>query len=148
MDAPLVAQLLNIASLDHPLKTLKTEGLAFDSFFGELMLSGQKLSSDLLRVHGGMLGATIIGNIDFEQGTLDLQGGVIPLYRIGNVLGKIPLLKHVLVGDDGRGVVALDYSLKGSMGKPEIKVIPGLLLTPGALRHIFDSPETETQQAD
>jgi len=148
MDVPLIAQMLNVASLDHPLETLKTQGLAFDSLYGELMLSGQKLSTDLLRVHGGTLGATIRGNMDFDQGTLDLQGGVIPLYRISNVLEKIPLLKHVLLGDDGQGILALDYTLKGSMGEPAITVLPGLLLTPGALRHIFDSSETEQRQAD
>jgi hypothetical protein len=83
--------------------------------------------------------------MDFEQETLDLQGGVIPLYQIRNVLGKIPLLERVVVGDDGLGVVALDYTLKGSMDEPAIAVIPGLLLTPGALRHIFDFSATEPQ---
>ncbi len=145
MDAPLIAQVLNVASLAHSVKTLQTQGLVFDSVSGELMFFDQKLSTDLLRIHGGTLGATVTGNMDFDQGTLDLQGGIIPLYRISNALGKIPLLKHILLGDDGQGVVALDYTLEGSMGKPEIKVIPGLLLTPGALRKIFDFPETEQQ---
>ena len=147
MNAPQFSQLLNVASLDHPIQTLKTKGLAFDSLFGELMLSGQKLSADLLRLHGGTLGATIMGNIDFGQETLDLHGGLIPLYRISNVVAKIPLLKHILVGDDGQGIIPLDYTLNGSLSDPAIKVIPGVLLTPKSLRHFFDSSVLK-QQAD
>lgn len=147
MDVPLVAQLLNVASLDHPLETLKTNGLEFDSLSGELVVSGQRFSSDLLRIHGGTLGATITGYVDFGQETLDIEGGVIPLYRISNVLGKIPLLKNILVGDDGQGIIALDYTLSGSLSDPSIVVIPGVLLTPKALRHLYDSSVQE-QQAD
>ncbi|MEH6571234.1 MAG: AsmA-like C-terminal domain-containing protein, partial [Halioglobus sp.] len=147
MKANLLTQLLNVASLDHPIETLRTKGLAFDSIAGELTLSGQRLSTDLMRAHGGTLGLTITGNMDFEQETIDLHGGVIPLYRVSNVLAKIPLLKNVLVGDDGQGVIALDYTLTGSSGDPAITVIPGLLLTPKALRHIYDSSASE-QQAD
>ncbi|MEH6583512.1 MAG: AsmA-like C-terminal domain-containing protein [Halioglobus sp.] len=147
MDVPLLAQVLNVASLDHPIETLKTKGLAFDSLFGKLMLSGQRLSTDLLRLHGGTLGVTITGNMDFEQETVDLHGGVIPLYRISNVVGKIPLLKNILVGDDGQGILALNYSLNGSSSEPAIAVIPGVLLTPKELRKIYNSPASE-QQAD
>jgi hypothetical protein len=69
---------------------------------------------------------------------------VIPLDNISNLLGKIPVLKHVLVADEGQGIVALDYAVKGSLDKPDITVNPGSLLTPGALRDIFDF--TEEQQ--
>jgi len=148
MDAPLLAQVLNVASLSHPLETMKSRGLVFDSFYGELLLSGQQLSSNLLRAHGGILGATIKGDMDLAQGTLDIQGAVIPLYQLSNILGKIPLLNNVFARDDGKGLFALDYNVTGSISKPEVKVSPGSVLTPKALRHFFDSSETEPQQAD
>ncbi|MEH6588922.1 MAG: DUF3971 domain-containing protein [Halioglobus sp.] len=137
VEAPLLGQLLKVASLNNPIETLKTKGLAFDSFFGELMLSGQSLSTDLMRAHGGTLGLTIVGNMDFGQETIDLRGEVIPLYRIGNIVGKIPLLKHL------QGVAALDYTVNGSLDDPAITVIPGVLLTPKTLRDLYDSSAFE-----
>ena len=91
---------------------------------------------------------TIKGSVDFAHGSLELEGGVIPLYRIGNVMGKIPLLKHVVVGDDGEGIVAMDYKVAGPIDKPKVSVNPGSLLTPGALRNIFNHPEPEQEKSD
>ncbi len=143
INVPLVAQVLSFASLKQLVDTMNSEGLVIDSFFGDLTLFDKKISTELLRAHGDSVGMTIGGSMDFAHGDLDLKGGVIPLYRISNVLGKIPLLKHVVVGDDGKGIIALDYTITGTIGKPEITVNPGSLLTPGALRHIFDHSETE-----
>jgi len=59
-------------------------------------------------------------------------------------LGKFPVLNHVLVADKGQGgIIAVDYAVKGNFDKPDIKVNPGSLLTPGALRDIFDFTEEE-----
>jgi len=148
INVPLVAQILNIASLNRPLKTLKDEGLPFESFFGDLTLSNKKLSTELLRLNGGTLGMTIKGSVDFAHGSIELEGGVIPLYRIGNVMGKIPLLKHVVVGDDGEGIIAVDYKVAGPIDKPKVSINPGSLLTPGALRNIFNHPEPEQEKSD
>jgi hypothetical protein len=143
--APLFAQVLSFASLNQLVRTLNSEGLSIDSFFGDLRLSGERLSTDLLRAHGGPIGLTITGNMDFGQGKIDLKGGIIPFHQISDTLGKIPLLKKILEDDDGKGVGTLDYSVTGSHDKPEITVKPGSVLTPGALRRIFDLSETEQQ---
>jgi hypothetical protein len=143
LEAPLLAQVLSFSSLRQTLNTLNSEGLIIDSFFGDLLLSGDNLSSDLLRAHGGSVGATIKGSMALDEGAIDLQGSVIPLHKISNVAGKIPLLKHVLVGDDGEGIVALDYAVTGSFDKPDVKVNPGSLLTPGVLRDLFNHDKTK-----
>jgi hypothetical protein len=89
------------------------------------------------------VGATIKGEINLDLLHLDLRGSVIPLDNISNLLGKIPVLKHVLVADEGQGIVALDYAVKGSFDKPDITVNPGSLLTPGALHDIFNLNKKE-----
>ena len=144
VDAPIAAQVLTFGSLRQALNTLNSEGLIIDSFYGDLSLSGNTLSSNLLRARGGTVGATIKGEITLDLLHLDLRGSVIPLDKLSNLLGKVPVLKHVLVADEGQGIVALDYAVKGSVDKPDITVNPGSLLTPGALRDIFDL--TEEQQ--
>jgi len=143
IDAPIAAQILTFGSLRQALDTLKSEGLFINSFYGDLSLSGNTLSSNLLRAHGGTMGATINGEINLDLLHLDLRGSVIPLDNISNLLGKIPVLKHVLVADEGQGIIALDYAVKGSFDKPDITVNPGSLLTPGALRDIFDFNKEE-----
>ncbi len=143
--APLFTQVLSFASLNQLVRTLNSEGLLIDSFFGDLRLSGERLSTDLLRAHGGPIGLTITGTMDLGQGKIDLKGGIIPFHQISYTLGQIPLLKNILVDDDGKGVGTLDYSVTGSYDKPEITVKPGSVLTPGALRRIFDLSETEQQ---
>ena len=137
------AETLNVASLNQPLNTLNEKGLPFESFFGDLVLSDKKLSTELLRAAGSTLGLTIKGSLDFARGSLELEGGLVPLYKVSNVLSKIPLLKHVVVGDDGEGIIALNYKVAGTIDKPEVSVNPGSLLTPGALRNIFDLDKKE-----
>jgi len=61
------------------------------------------------------------------------------------VLGKI------MVGKDGKGIVAMDYGLEGSFTQPKVSVKPGSLLTPGLLKNIFHSGkemEEETTHKD
>jgi uncharacterized protein YhdP len=145
-NTPVFAKTLNIASLNRPLKTLNETGLPFESFFGDLVLSDKKLSTEMLTVAGTTLGLTIKGSLDFARGILDLKGGLVPLYQISNILGKIPLLKHIVVGDDGEGIIALNYKISGTIDEPEVSVNPGSLLTPGVLRNIFDHDKKE--QAD
>jgi hypothetical protein len=86
MKAHLLAQVLNFASLNQFVRTLNSKGLVIDSFFGGLRLSGERLSTDLLRAHGGPMGVTITGNMDFGQGIIDLKGVIIPFHRINDTL--------------------------------------------------------------
>lgn len=137
LDAPMFAQVLNFASLSQTLNTLNKEGLIVDSFYGDLSLSGTTLSSQLLRAHSATIGATIGGKLDYASTDLDLKGRLIPLDKVSDFVGKIPVLKHVLTSEDDVGIIALDYSVSGTLGKPRISVKPGSLLTPGALRDIF-----------
>lgn len=143
IDAPIFAQVLNFASLQQTIDTMKSEGLLIDSIDGDLSLSDKTFSTEQLRAHGGTIGATIKGKLAFDPVVLDLHGSVIPLDRISGVVGKVPILKNVLVSGDEEGIVALDYAVSGSLENPEIDVQPGSLLTPGALRDIFDTDDTQ-----
>ena len=46
------------------------------------------------------------------------------------------------------GIIALDYKVKGTIDKPDVSVNPGSLLTPGALRNIFNHPEPQQEKSD
>ena len=143
VNAPVFAQVLNFASLHQTLDTMNSDGLLIESFYGDLSWSSHTFSTELLRVHGSTVGATIKGTLAYGPFKLDLRGSVIPLDKISGFVGKIPVLKHVLTSGDGQGIISLDYTVTGNLEKPEVKVNPGSLLTPGALRDIFNPGETK-----
>jgi len=145
LDAPVFTQVLSFASLQQVVTTLKSEGLDIDAFYGDLSLFNKKLSSDLLRAHGGLVGVTIAGTIDMDLRTLDIEGGLVPFSPVGNVIGKIPLINRITGTGDGEGIIMLDYSVSGSIANPKISVNPGSSLTPGALLNLFKIPDTEQQ---
>jgi len=143
VDAPIFAQVLNFASLRQTLDTMNSDGLLIQSFYGDLSWSNHTFSTELLRAHSSTVGATIKGTLAYGPFKLDLRGSVIPFDKISGFVGKIPVLKQVLTSDDGQGIVALDYTVTGNLEKPDVKVNPGSLLTPGGLRDLFNPTETK-----
>jgi hypothetical protein len=148
INAPLLAQVFSIASLRHLLNAMNTKGLPMDVISGDLTLSDKVLSTQLMAAHGGSLGFIIEGSHDFTQGILDLKGRVIPLYRISHALSKIPVLDQIVVGDDGKGIIALDFAIKGSTSKPAVSVNEGEHLALGELHILFGLAEPELKKLD
>ena len=141
VNAPLMTQLLSMASLTQLMHSLKNEGLEFSSVTGNITLDGSRLSIGKLRAVGGSMGLTADGWTDLQQHSLDFSGAILPLHVVSNVVGKIPLLGKIMVGDDGKGIVSMDYKLKGNFDQPKVSVQPGSLLTPGILKNLFNLGE-------
>jgi len=72
---------------------------------------------------------------------MDFSGAVLPLYKMGDFVGKIPVLGKIMVGEDGEGIVAMDYQLQGSFEQPNVTVQPGSILTPAVFRNILHTGE-------
>jgi len=121
-EAPAISKVLNMASLTQIISTLTGTGLAFNSASGDLQLDGTRLSSRELRMQGGSLGLLISGWTDLKQQTLDLSGTVIPMSKINDIVGKVPLLGKVVTGKDGHGIMAVDFTVKGTIGQPEVSI--------------------------
>ena len=66
-----------------------------------------------------------------------LHGTIVPAYTINSLLGNIPILGEIFVGEKGSGVFAARYAIKGSLDDPTVTVDPLAALTPGFLRNIF-----------
>ena len=143
-EAPAVSVILNMASLTQLISIFKTTGLAFNSLSGDLKLDAGILSSNQLRAKGGSLDLIASGSVNLKQGSVDLRGTVVPLSNVNNVVGLIPLLGRAVVGPDGKGLLAVDYTIKGSIGKPEVSVQKGSL-APGLLKNIFNAGAQDTK---
>lgn len=139
--APVLAQILTLASLGGILDTLQGDGIAFEEAKGEFLWRDDTLSILKMRSKGSAMGLTINGDIDMAQHTLDLGGAIVPAYFINNVLGSVPLVGKLLIGKEGEGLIASRYTVKGSTLEPDVSVNALSLLTPGFLRGIWGEKE-------
>jgi hypothetical protein len=107
-----------MASLSQIISTFKQTGLAFNWASGDLLLDGTRISSKQMRMQGGSLGVLVAGWLDIKQHSLKLSRTAIPMNKINRIVGKIPMLGKVVVGEDGKGIFAVDYTVQGSISQP------------------------------
>ena len=142
-EAPGIAKVLNMASLTQISSSFKHTGLAFKSASGDLNLDGTRISIQQMRVKGGSLGLRASGWVDLKQQSMDLSGTIVPWSKITAAVGIVPVLGKVLTGKDGKGIMAIDYTLKGTIAKPEVS-IKKAPLTPDILKHTSGTDRDDT----
>jgi hypothetical protein len=145
-DAPVLALLLNSMSLVGVLDLLNGDGIAFKRArvnfnWIDRGQPAQQKNVRQIRLRDGRtsrasLGLNFEGEIDNWAKTLDLDGTIIPISGVNNVLSGIPLVGEILTGGGG-GILAATYTIKGPMDKPQVFVNPLSVLAPGILRKIF-----------
>jgi hypothetical protein len=148
--APVLFQLLTLASLDGALDTLQGTGI----MFGESKLTfhsrHRKIALNDGLFSGPMLALTLSGIVDQQAETLDLKGALVPLSRLNSLLGGLPLIGDLIVGRKDEGIIGLDYSITGPSSQPVPSVNPLSVLAPSFLKRIFDigtkKPSAETPE--
>ena len=135
--APVMAQVLTLASLTGIANLLSGEGISFRRLELPLVKSGDLVRVKNARAVGSELGLTLNGTVDLAASNADLHGTIVPAYTINSLLGNIPILGEIFVGEKGSGVFAARYAIKGSLDDPKVTVDPLAALTPGFLRNIF-----------
>lgn len=143
-EAPVMTHLLSLASPFGIFDALSGQTLAFDVFQSNFVWKRGKIFLKAGRASGTSLGFTVEGLIDRNKDTLKLQGAVLPYNAVNMFLLKIPIVGHLLGGEQG-GIWGISYSLQGSTESPEINVNPFSALTPGFLRFIFE-PSIEEEE--
>jgi hypothetical protein len=135
--APAFAKLLSLASLTSFASLLAGEGLPFSRLSGDFVFADGKLVLDNVHAYGGALGINTSGTVDLANGTLDLDGTLVPAYTINSVLGYVPILGKLLLGGEGQGLFAANFHAVGPIDDPKISVNPLSALAPGFLRKLF-----------
>ena len=142
VNAPILAQLLSLASLEGLGNTLSGQGLRFAEVESEWAFRDGRLSLRKTRASGPALGLTVEGEIALGTRVLDLNGVIVPAYTANSLLGDIPLIGDILVGKEGEGIVGLNYFVQGPWSAAQVGVNPLSALTPGVFREIF-KPQRE-----
>ncbi len=136
---PFLAQILSLASLTGMSDMLGGEGLRFVRMDVPFIFTSDEIKVRDARLVGPVLGMSGDGDIKLTEKYLDFDGALVPVYTANNLLGDIPILGDIIVGEKGSGMFALTYSVKGPFDKTQISVNPLSALTPGFLKGIFKS---------
>ena len=135
-DAPVMAALLDAASVVGLLDRLGGSGIQFSTVDGQFRLTPDRLTLRDVAATGASLGISANGVYDMAAGRMDLEGVVSPFYFL-NAVGN-------LVSRRGEGLFGVNYRVSGEVSRPRISVNPLSILTPGAFRQIFRrAPPTE-----
>jgi len=138
VDQPFLARLFSVGSLDGPLRLLQNEGIPFAELEVPFLARGSQVNLSQGRASGTAIGISFEGVIDHAQDTVDINGSLVPLFGLNNILGGLPLIGDLLVSNDGEGIIGLTYQARGYLYEPQVLVNPLSVLTPGILRRIFE----------
>ena len=141
-DTPVVAKVLSLASLSGVVDMLRGEGLTFTHLTAPFTytFSTKNLATDGARMFGSVLGMTVAGRYNLVDEDIEAKGMIIPAYGLNKFIGNIPLVGKVLAGKDGT-VFATNYSVSGSIDKPEISINPLSTLAPNSIKELFSSED-------
>lgn len=136
-DAPAVGKLLQALTVYGIGEAMSGPGLAFTQLNAPFRWDGDVLELTEAQAFSASLGLTARGRVDVARKTLDLQGTIVPAYALNSALGRIPLLGRLFSAEQGGGLFAVNYALRGPLADPAVSVNPLSALTPGFLRGLF-----------
>ena len=138
VDAPTLTQLVGEMTLARLKEALQGDGLAFSKFNAPFIMRKGVVDIKDVKATGLSLGYTAKGKIYTHTEIIDIEGTVVPIYALNSALGNIPFIGTLLTGtEDGSGIFAATYKMKGPLEDPEVKVNPLSALAPGILRNLF-----------
>jgi Protein of unknown function/AsmA-like C-terminal region len=136
--APVMARVMSLASFTGISDVLSGEtGMAFDKASMPFTYFNNVIDVREGQAYGSEVGITVSGRFDVKNDRTDLRGTVVPAYTLNSLIGKIPLIGPLLVGEKGSGIFAATYSVRGPSNNPDVSVNPLAALTPGFLRGLF-----------
>ncbi|HVM97022.1 MAG TPA: DUF3971 domain-containing protein [Candidatus Acidoferrales bacterium] len=135
--APVLARLLNLASMSGIVASFSGEGLPFDRLVTKLSYHPELLTFSDFLLNGGQVVMTGNGTVNPSLGRIDAQGTLIPsYYGLNQGASKIPFVGRLVDRVTGGAIQAFDFKLKGPLRDPEMKIEPSSMM-PGALRDLL-----------
>jgi len=136
--APLFARLLTLTSYTGVSNLLTGgRGIPFKALQGDIVYGASTIKIANMRAYGGAIGISVDGTVDYDAGTLDASGTLVPANILNTVIGDIPVIGSLLVGGEGQGIIGANFRIAGPINDPQIAVNPLSALAPGFLRNLF-----------
>ncbi len=142
-NAPLLTQILSLASLRGLTDVMSGEGILFTDVRLPLTIDQRGYYVKGAKASGPAMGFTTSGHILDDGKQIALDGVLVPSFGVNSALGGIPIIGDLFVSRDGEGVFAITYGVRGSLSEAKVSVNPLSGLLPGVLRRIFENPVEE-----
>ncbi len=136
--APILAKILALSSLQGVVNTLNNDGIYFYEFDIPFSYDNGIVNIEESWLEGAELGISAVGKANIADQTFNIKGQIIPAYALNKSIWKIPLLGKLLTGGKSRGVVAVDYQVKGNEHKNNVSVNLISVLTPNLLKRALE----------
>ncbi|WP_339046273.1 AsmA-like C-terminal domain-containing protein [Candidatus Mesenet endosymbiont of Agriotes lineatus] len=140
---PILAKILALSSLQGIVNTLNNDGIYFYEFDIPFSYEDGIINIEESWMEGSELGISTIGKANLMDQTFSIKGQIIPAYALNKSIWKIPLLGKLLTGGKSRGIVAVDYKIKGNEQKNDVSVNLISALAPNILKRaleVFNHP--------
>jgi hypothetical protein len=121
---------------------LSKEGLYFESLGGHGEIQQGVVRTQNAQMKSPVLNAVATGSADLGQGFADFDLGVQPLGTIDTVVSNIPVLGHILTGEN-KSLLTYYFEVKGPILNPQVEAVPFKALgngVSGILKRLFLSP--------
>jgi hypothetical protein len=136
--APLFARLLTLTSYTGVSNLLTGgRGIPFKALQGDIVYGASTIKITNMRAYGGAIGISVDGTVDYDAGTLDASGTLVPANILNTAIGDIPVIGSLLMGGEGQGIIGANFRIAGPINDPQIAVNPLSALAPGFLRNLF-----------
>ncbi|MCZ8141090.1 MAG: DUF3971 domain-containing protein [Acetobacteraceae bacterium] len=145
--APGLGKLLQAMTLYGLVDALSGPGLNFTRATIPFSLSPEALILQDARAFSSSLGLTAKGRIDRARDSMDMEGTIVPAYIFNTLLGRIPIFGRLFSPEEGGGLFAVSYRMRGPLNDPQTTINPLAALTPGFLRGIFGIGQEPAGQA-
>lgn len=137
VEAPLLAKILSLSSIQGILHAISGKGLNFEHGHATINWKEGDLIIHNASLLGSSLGLTFSGIAEPE--TIEFTGEIIPFYSLNNLLSKIPLIGQILSGPSAEAIFSTPFSLSGKKSDPAIQVHAFKTLTPCGIRKMTTS---------
>lgn len=141
---PFLARLFGIGSFAGLSAVLNSDaGILFENGEVQFEQKAELLTVKPARLSGPQLGITFEGTVNSKANSINVNGTAVPAFVLNTLLGKIPLIGNLLVGD---GIIGINFAVSGDRKDPTTTVNPLSVIAPGFLRRLFQAPEVRAPQ--
>ena len=84
------------------------------------------------------IGLSMDGNIDRLNDHMYFKGEISPMHLVNMILKKVPIIGDLLIGEEGEGLFAFEFKMKGDTNDPEVKSNPLSIAKPQILERASD----------
>ena len=146
VNAPILARILTLSSLKGISNTLSGSGIHFSKLNVPFNYVDDTIRFGESWMEGTELGISMGGKIDFGTKNFDVRGQIVPAYAVNKMIWNTPLFGKLLTGGHSRGIVAIDYKVKGTSKIHDISVNLLSILTPNLLKRVLKALDYNIKQ--